>query len=280
MTNVFSIDLEEWFCSHNLQERIQYQDWEYLESRVEQNTYFLLDLLDEFEVKATFFVLGWIATHYPKLVKDVAKRGHEVASHGYAHQLVFDLKPTIFDEDIGHSIAILEDLTGLPVNTYRAPAFSITKKNLWALDVLEKNGIQIDSSVYPLTYHPDYGMSDSPLLPYQITDNLLEIPLSCVTYGQYKIPCSGGGYFRILPYWLYRKMIKRLHQQGRSLIFYFHPWEIDTETPSIKLSRKAAFRHYTNLGTTKDKLRLLLSEFKFSTLSDFISNYKNNKEAI
>lgn len=165
------------------------------------------------------------------------------------------------------SLEVICKLIQRPVLGFRAPAFSVTKKTMWSTKIIKDLGLKYDSSVYPISHHPDYGIPDSPLEPFRFENGLVEIPMSCVTYGKTRIPCSGGAYFRIFPYWLFKRLVKQLHQQKRLLIFYIHPWELDPETPRVKLPKIAAFRHYTKLNRTRPKLEILLKDFKFSSLS-------------
>ena len=268
MINGLTIDLEEWFCSHNLKQTIHYSRWEKCERRVEKNTNYLLDLFDKHQVRATFFVLGWVAERYPELVEEIKCRGHEIGTHGFAHQLVNHLNPESFKRDLYESIEVITRITGEPVTGFRAPAFSINNRTIWAVQIIKNAGLLYDSSVYPIAYHPDYGMPDAPLHLFSFENGLVEIPMSCVTYGRRRIPCSGGGYFRLLPYWVYHKLTKELHRQQRPLIFYLHPWELDPDTPKVRLSATAHFRHYNNLSSTKEKLERLLSAFKFTSLQN------------
>ncbi|MEM6321713.1 MAG: XrtA system polysaccharide deacetylase [Bacteroidota bacterium] len=271
MLNAFTIDLEEWFCSHNLQDVVQPKDWEQLETRVGESTHYLLDLLESFNVTATFFVLGWIAEKYPDLVAEIAAKGHEIASHGYGHQLLTHMTPENFRDDLRRSVETIESATGQVVQGYRAPAFSVTQRTQWSITILSELGFKYDSSVYPLSWHPDYGNAQVALTPFLYDNQLLEIPMSCVTVGRWRVPCSGGAYFRLLPYAIYRRLIHRLHAQRRSLIFYLHPWEVDSDLPRLPTKPLNKFRHYTALRTVKPKLTQLLTEFTFTSLSKLIT---------
>ncbi len=271
MRNAFTIDLEDWFCSHNLQSAVSVDDWEQLESRVVKTTHDVLDLLEEFNVKATFFVLGWVAARFPELINEIDDRDHEIGSHGYAHRLINQLGPDSFQEDLHHSVEIIRNITSKPVYGYRAPAFSVGTRTMWALPIMKLEGLTYDSSVYPISYHPDYGIGNAPLTPYNHPNGIREIPLSCIEFGNYRIPCSGGAYFRMFPYSIYQKMINRLHRQGRPLIFYFHPWELDPNIPKLSLPTFARLRHYTNLARTRQKLVQLLSDFEFTSIQDLYS---------
>lgn len=233
LRNAMSIDVEDYFQVSAFAPYIRREDWNGLECRVERNIERILALLAEKNVKATFFTLGWIAERYPQVVKAILAGGHELASHGYGHERASDLSPTAFLDDISRAKKMLEDLGGVPVVGYRAPSFSIGKGNLWAFDVLREAGYRYSSSVYPIA-HDHYGMPDSPRFAYPVREGLLEIPVTTVRMGSRNLPSSGGGYFRLLPYALSRWMIRRVNEtDGEPAVFYFHPWEIDSEQPRI-----------------------------------------------
>jgi polysaccharide deacetylase family protein (PEP-CTERM system associated) len=269
MINAFTIDLEEWFCSHNLQAVVRPNDWEQLPPRASVVTHRLLDLLDKHQVKATFFVLGWLADRYPELVQQVQAAGHEIASHGYAHLLTGQHTKDSFGADLKKANRAIEACTGARPAKFRAPAFSITQKTLWATDILLDNAFEVDSSVFPLSWHPEYGIPEAKLEPFYHPNGLLEIPMSVLDVFGKRLPVSGGAYFRLLPYPVYAKLIRQLHKQGRPLVFYLHPWEMDPQMPILPgLSASARFRHYTNLNTVARKLEKLLTDFEFTTLED------------
>lgn len=273
LPNLFTVDLEDWFCSHNLARAVPRGDWSRLENRVAAPTFRLLDLLDRHRVRAVFFVLGWTAERCPELVRHIAWRGHEIASHGYGHRQLTKISPTEFEDDLLHSLEILEPLiAGRPIRGYRAPAFSVTHRSIWALPILEKHGFEYDSSIFPTGMNPDYGITDAPLLPFNFSKNLLEIPLSVAQFFGKNVPCSGGGYLRQLPYPIFRGWARRCNAAGRPLIFYIHPWELDPDFPKISknLSPLARWRHYSNLGTTEQKIERLLSDFEFGSIDDFL----------
>ncbi|MDX1912933.1 MAG: DUF3473 domain-containing protein [Saprospiraceae bacterium] len=267
MLHAFTIDLEEWFCSHNLQAAVKPSDRNRLPLRAAAPTCRLLEMLEKRGIKATFFVLGQLAEQLPDLVRDIQKAGHEIASHGYAHLLTTQHTPGTFAEDLIKAGSAIQDCTGIIPDLFRAPAFSITPATLWALDVLKQQGFRADSSVFPLSWHPDYGMPDAPLLPYKHDNGLLEFPMSVVEMGGKRWPVSGGAYFRMLPFGVYERLIRRLEKQGRPLLFYLHPWELDPGMPRLPgLSRMARFRHYAFLETVERKLNLLLQNFEFAPL--------------
>jgi polysaccharide deacetylase family protein (PEP-CTERM system associated) len=270
ITNALSIDLEDWFCANNLSNVINKNKWNQQDMRVEKNAQMILQLLDKHSVKATFFVLGWIADRLPSLINEIAKKGHEIATHGYSHTLLYEMTPESFEEDLKRAIEATKIAYPSDIIGYRAPSFTITKKTTWAFEILAKNGIRYDSSVFPIRFHPDYGMREAPLFIYNPSDKLIEFPLTCVDLMGKRIPCCGGGYFRILPYLFTRFLLRRCNKEGRPVMFYLHPWEIDPGQPRVKLSQAKRFRHYNNLNKTFGRLDRLLTDFKFSTAREVL----------
>jgi polysaccharide deacetylase family protein (PEP-CTERM system associated) len=230
-------------------------------------------MLDKHGVKATFFTLGWIAERYPWLVKDIARSGHEVASHGYAHQRASDQTPAAFLSDIKLAKVILEDLAGAEVKGYRAPSFSIGVDNQWAFDSLVEAGYRYSSSIYPIK-HDHYGIPDAPRFMHDIRPGLVEIPATTIRAFDRNWPAGGGGYFRLMPYALSRKLINKVnHDDKASAIFYFHPWEVDPEQPRVAgINAKARFRHYLNLKRMEARLNRLLGDFKWGRMDDIFLN--------
>jgi polysaccharide deacetylase family protein (PEP-CTERM system associated) len=214
-------------------------------------------------------VLGWVAERFPALVSRIAKQGHEIASHGYAHRLIYHQTPEAFRDDVRRAKDLLESSAGVRVDGFRAPSYSVTARTLWALDVLIEEGHSYDASIFPIR-HDRYGMPNSPRHPYVLTRNgrsLVEAPPSTVRCGRLNVPVAGGGYFRILPYAWTRWGIRRINRrEGRPAIFYLHPWEIDPWQPRVKAGWVSRFRHYRNLHETEPRLRRLLRDFKFSTV--------------
>jgi polysaccharide deacetylase family protein (PEP-CTERM system associated) len=264
--NVFSVDLEDWFCVQNLSGVIPREEWERCESRVERNTLVLLDLLSRHKVEATFFVLGWVAERYPDLVREVERRGHEIATHGYSHRLLTSLEPEEFRADLSRSLEVLARCSSSQVRGFRAPSFSVTRKTWWALDIVRASGIQYDSSIFPIGFHPDYGIADAPLSAHRLQEGVFELPMSCAELYGRKVPCSGGGYFRLFPYAVTRSLMRKCNQQGRPVIFYVHPWEVDPGQPRVNLPALKRFRHYNNLDRTADRLDQLLQDFAFTSV--------------
>ena len=273
--NAMSIDVEDYFHVSVFDGIVPRHQWERMESRVVVNTTRLLDIFEEFGVLSTFFVLGWVAERHPDLVRTIANRGHEVASHGYAHRLIYDQTPAAFRSDVRRAKQLLENASGRQVLGYRAPSYSITPRSLWALDVLLEEGYEYDASIFPIR-HDRYGIPVSARHPYAIPRSrgaLIEVPGSTTRLGLANLPIAGGGYFRILPYWWTRWGIERVNrQEGRPAVFYLHPWEIDPEQPRLRAGRLGQFRHYRNLRRTELRLRQLLTDFRFETVGAIAAN--------
>lgn len=270
MLNAMSVDLEDWFCVYNLSGAIPRKRWDDCESRVGANTRRLLELFAKHDVRATFFVLGWIAERHPGLIAEISERGHEIATHGYSHTMLTELSPLEFEEDLKKALAVTQKSTRDPIVGFRAPSFSLTSRTMWALDVLSRHGIRYDSSVYPVAHHPDYGIPDAELSIHQITDSVTEFPLGCAELFGARVPCSGGGYFRMMPYPATRWLLERCNRQGRPFVFYIHPWEIDPGQPRVPAPALKRFRHYINLDKTHDRLDRLLGSFRFTSIRDIL----------
>ena len=274
-TNAFTIDVEDYFQVEAMAAVISRDTWSTREYRCEKNVARLLEMLAERRIHGRFFILGWIAERSPQLVRDIAAAGHEVACHGMSHKLIYKQTQEEFRAETRKSKALLEDLIGKPVQGYRAASFSIVKKSLWALDELIDAGFTYDSSVFPIS-HDNYGMPDAELEPYEITApsgrKIVEFPMSIVNWGKFKLPVSGGGYFRIFPYWITRKSLARINEhEQRPFVFYLHPWEIDPGQPRINASLKSRLRHYTNLSRCEARLGQLLDEFSFAPMCEVLS---------
>jgi len=267
MTNVLTIDVEDYFQVSALAPYIPRNQWAQRECRVERNVDRILLMLDANQTKATFFTLGWIAKRYPHLVRRIVDNGHELASHGYGHQRVSDLTEATFSADIELAKKLLEDISGQEVRGYRAPSFSIGEGNLWAFDCLERAGYRYSSSIYPIR-HDHYGMPDAPRFAHRVRAGLLELPVTTARFFDRNWPASGGGYFRLLPYALSRWLLQQVNQRDRQpAIFYFHPWEIDAGQPRIAgISAKTRFRHYVNLQYTEGRLQRLIADFKWGRM--------------
>jgi len=273
MQNAISIDLEDWFCVHNLKGAIRREDWGACDLRVLQSTNRLLRLFEKHQTKATFFVLGWVAEQLPELIRELEDRGHEIAVHGYNHLLLTEITPREFDEDLARALEVIEQcgVRSRPVG-FRAPSFTMVKTTKdWALPILEKYKFKYDSSVFPIGFHPDYGMVESPLSPYKITADLHEFPMSCLEVFGKRFPFSGGGYFRLFPYAYTKYCMQKVNEQGRPAVFYLHPWELDPEQPRVKnLSLSQRLRHYRNIDQTEPRLDRLLGDFEFTTIREVL----------
>jgi len=279
MNNALSIDLEDYFHVSAYDKRVRKEDWDTYPSRVEQNVDRLLQLFDQHNHKATFFVLGWVAEKKPWIVARVASAGHEVACHSLWHRRVYDLTPEEFREDTRRAKAAIEDAAGKRVLGYRAPSFTITRKSAWALEILAAEGFQYDSSVFPVQ-HPTYGIADSPRTPYWIntpSGKLLEFPLASLRLGKMRAPLGGGAYLRLLPYRFTLWSIRYLNEHENSLAcVYIHPWELDPEQPRLGGSLSARMRHYIGLNRTEQRFTQLLHDFKFCPLASFMTgSYPN-----
>ncbi len=266
--NAMTVDVEDYFQVSAFAKTIQPGDWDKHPLRVEKNTHQLLDLFDEYKIKASFFVLGWVAERSKRLVQEIAQRGHEVASHGYSHQLIYNQQPDVFRQETLRSRKLLEDISQMPVRGYRAASYSITERSRWALDILVEAGFDYDSSIFPVR-HDRYGIPGSPEEPYQLTTpkgyTLLEFPLSTAHVFNYRLPVAGGGYFRLYPYWLTRAGLRQVNRRRQPFIFYLHPWEIDPHQPKIEASWFSRFRHYNNLEKCEYRLQRLMKDFDFAT---------------
>jgi polysaccharide deacetylase family protein (PEP-CTERM system associated) len=275
ITNAMTIDVEDYFQVSAFAPHISRSEWNSRECRVERNVQCILEMLDRHHTKATFFTLGWIAERYPGLIREIALRGHEVASHGYGHERASDQTEEAFFSDIQLAKVILEDLTGQEVCGYRAPSFSIGAGNLWAFDCLVSAGYRYSSSIYPIA-HDHYGMPDSPRFAYEVRPGLLEIPITTLRAMGRNFPSSGGGYFRLLPYALSRWMLNRVNTTDQQPgIFYFHPWEIDPQQPRIDgIGSKTRFRHYVNLDKVEGRLNRLLGDFRWGRMDHIFLNLR------
>ena len=274
--HAFTVDVEDYFHVEAFANAIHRDTWPQLEYRCERNVYRMLDMLAERSVRGTFFVLGWVADRSPQLVKDIAAAGHEIACHGHSHQLVYRQTRQQFADETRYAKELLEDLTGTAVLGYRAASFSITKVSMWALDTLIDLGFTYDSSVFPVRHHDNYGIPEAPLGPCRMRApsgrTLIEVPLSVADVAGLRVPVSGGGYFRLFPYWLSRAGMRHVERKsGRPVIFYVHPWEIDVDQPRVQAGLVSRLRHYNNISRCEARLRRLLQDFEFGTMSDVLA---------
>ena len=267
--NALTIDVEDYFQVSAFAPHIARDSWDHMPCRVERNVDAILEILDEHRAQATFFTLGWMAERYRDMVRSIVAQGHELASHGYAHQRATDQSPQEFYQDITRAKSLLEDVGGVAVHGYRAPSFSIGRTNLWAQSTLKKAGYRYSSSVYPIR-HDHYGMPDAPRFAFypEGADGLLELPVTTVSLFNRNLPAGGGGYFRLLPYSVSRWCLRRVNTVDRQpCIFYFHPWEIDPGQPRQKnISVKTRFRHYVNLSSMERRIRALCKDFHWDRI--------------
>ncbi len=271
ISNYLTIDVEDYYHVSAFERVVGHKNWDSYDSRIEVSTKSILDVLDSHEVKATFFVLGWIAEKFPRLVKDIHIRGHEIGCHSFYHRLIYNLSPEEFRNDTKKAKDVLEQIIGRPVTGYRAPSYSIIKKTLWALNILEDLGFKYDSSIFPI-FHDRYGIFDSPRFKYKLPgNNMTEYPITTAAFLGLRLPVSGGGYFRLLPYKFTRMFLSRInHKEKQPFVFYIHPWEIDPEQPKITgMSGLSKFRHYNNLDKTVHRFNKLLQDFKFAPINHF-----------
>ena len=269
--NAMTVDVEDYFHVGAFENTISRDDWDQLPCRVERNTNRSLELFERYNIKATFFVLGWVCERYPALIRKIHELGHEVVSHSIDHKRVSNLSRAEFVEDITKSKKLLEDTIGVAVIGYRAPSFSIGQDNIWALECLKEAGYLYSSSVYPIR-HDHYGMPDAPRFAFNplTRSEFLEMPVTTFEFMNMKLPCGGGGYFRLLPYPISKFAMKRVNENDEeACIFYFHPWEIDPDQPrQHNASLKSKFRHYTNLDVMEKKIERLLVDFRWGRMDD------------
>jgi polysaccharide deacetylase family protein (PEP-CTERM system associated) len=270
LRNALTVDVEEYFQVAAFERTIPRARWDSVESRVEFNTGRVLDLFANRSWKGTFFVLGWIAERHPGLVRRIVDEGHELASHGYDHARIYGFTAEQLRNDVVKTRQILEDTGGVAVRGYRAPSYSIDSRNLWAHDILQETGHRYSSSIYPIR-HDLYGMPEAPRFAFRTRpDSILEIPVTTVRIAGRNYPCGGGGYFRLLPYAMFRWMLRRVNEQdGQPGLFYFHPWEVDAAQPRIKNAPlKSRFRHYLNLDSMTRRLDRLLTDFSWGRMDE------------
>lgn len=274
--NAMTVDVEDYFQVSGFADAVPRDTWDARQSRVVDNTNRILDIFAEANVRATFFVLGWVAERFPSLVRRIADAGHQIGSHGYAHRLVYDMTPDEFRADLRRAQDAIGLACGVLVDGYRAPSFSITARSLWAFDVLIEEGYTYDSSVFPIV-RDRYGIPGSPRDVHLITreaGSLWELPPSTLRWSGVNLPIGGGGYFRLFPYAWTRAGIARINErEHRPAVVYLHPWEIDPAQPRIRAGALNRFRHYVNLDRTEERLEQLLRDFCFAPLADTLTQY-------
>jgi polysaccharide deacetylase family protein (PEP-CTERM system associated) len=272
-----SIDVEDWFQVENLKSVIARDTWDERELRVERNVGRMLELMAERNVTGTFFILGWIAEHAPQLIRRIAEAGHEIACHGSGHDLIYTLSEDEFRADVQRCKKLLEDLSGKPVRGYRAPSFSITD---WSIPILQELGFTYDSSAFPTVAHDRYGKltgmeAGQPIV--RLRDDFTEVCISCVNIAGKGVPWGGGGYFRLFPYWLFKRGIRRILSSGQPYVFYIHPWEIDASQPRVNgLKRTHRFRHYVNIDRGEARFAALLRDFEWTTMAGLIERWSSD----
>ncbi len=270
-----SFDVEDWFTVRNMRDAISEVDWQNQDLRVQIGMKFILDSLAEKNIKATFFILGWIADQCPELVRKISDQGHEIACHGYSHTPIDLLTPEAFEADLKKAIDTIEKVTGQKIKGFRAPSFSVMEKTAWALPIIKKLGLEYDSSIFS-TRHPDYGVQN---FPTEITtvSGLTEVPLKKSKIWGMKIPVCGGGYFRMLPYQFTKSALQRDLKKD-AVVMYFHPWEFDAAQPRVKLGVLKTFRHYVGLNSNREKFLNLINDFEFTTIENMISKSARNRK--
>jgi polysaccharide deacetylase family protein (PEP-CTERM system associated) len=271
MKLILTFDVEEYFQVENFKPVIKRGDWHDFESRLHIGIDKIMAVLGQYDAKATFFFLGCVAEKHPDVVKRLSDAGHEIASHGYGHDLVYNLTEEKFREDVRRSLNILAEITNKKVLSYRAPCFSISKKTPWAYTVLASMGIEFDASLFPM-HHDRYGLPSTKRFPYMITTaegDMLEIPIATAELWGKRIPFAGGGYFRAMPFWTIKQCMHQVNKCDQPVVMYFHPWEFDPKQPRVKTNALASFRHYMNLNKTENKLRSIMNGNEFMTVAEF-----------
>ncbi|MEP7027619.1 MAG: DUF3473 domain-containing protein [Candidatus Eisenbacteria bacterium] len=270
MKHAFTVDVEDWFHGIPVDGAVK----ERAEARLERGLLPLLDLMDAAGARGTFYVLGPVAVRHPELVREIARRGHEVGSHGWSHDLVYEMSPERFRDETRRSMDVVSALTNTRIRTYRAAYFSITKRSWWALEVLASLGITTDSSIFPV-HNWRYGIpgfSQTPTLLDTPSGGMFEVPLGVRSIAGRELPITGGAYLRLYPYALTRSNMRWVERAGRRNVFYIHPWELDVDHPRVPFTWKARLTHYANLRSTEGKLRRLLADFRFGTVSEVFGN--------
>ena len=281
MQNIFSVDVEDWFNISAVDSEPDVSTWDALPSRVEKNFHKMLDMFAEHHAHVTCFFVAYFARRFPQLVRRAIAEGHEVASHGLIHKLVFEQSADEFYQDVRQARQVIEDVAGQPVRGYRAAAFSVTEKTPWFFDRLTQAGYQYDSSVFPAP-HGIGGIKTSQLSPHTIpceSGNLLEFPISAVNVLGKPMCFFGGGYLRFFPYWLIEPFGRKVEDEGRPIVFYIHPREIDPDHPRLPMNAKRRFKTYINLKTTEPKMRSILRDFEITTFRDFIAGHADQLRA-
>lgn len=278
MKHVLTFDIEDWFHIMEIDELENRVAWDHFPSIVEEKTDLILELLDEYDTKATFFVLGWIAEKYPDIAPAIVKNGHELATHGFWHRRVYEQAPDSFRKDLLESIEILQEQTGVKIMGYRAPSFSITPGDEWAFEIMKDLGIEYDASLFPANRgHGGYPCKQNAHFIQTSNGKLPELPMSVVKIGPANIPFSGGGYMRALPLWAIKHGFKSFEEKNIPVVVYLHPRDFAPEQPRVKMPLDRKFKSYTGLATTERKLRALLEEFEFTTCREVLGREREKK---
>ena len=267
--NALSIDVEDYYMVSAFEHAVPLDSWERRESRVERNTLRILNMLDQAGARGTFFTVGWIAEKMPELVREIHRRGHEVGCHGFHHKLVYNQSPEEFRDDLRRTRRAIEAAGAGPVIGFRAPSFSVVDKNLWALEILRREGFRYDASVMPAA-HARGGIEGAARYPHWIQD-LAEFPMSTMKLLGRVMPFSGGGYFRLFPYRIIKYGMDQSVRQGKPTVVYLHPWEFDPGQPRLPAGRVDTFKHYVNLHKTESKFRRLLRDYHFAPVRDVLA---------
>lgn len=275
MLNALSVDLEDYFHVSAFEGAVNRDNWPSYPSRIAENTRRLSRLLQDENVKATFFVLGWVAEHFPELVEELRGAGHEIATHGYEHRLVYEQTPEEFRSDVSRSLDILQGITGEKAIGYRAPSFSIVEETLWATEILQRLELRYDSSIFPARplVHNRYGLPGSSKKPYQIRSGFWEFPMSSFRFLGMDFPVGGGGWLRHYPYEVTRWGVQSINDEGCPAVIYVHPWELDPDQPRLNGGLWRQFLHYRNLDKTASRLRALFRDFQFAPISEVLNNW-------
>jgi polysaccharide deacetylase family protein (PEP-CTERM system associated) len=276
--HILSVDVEDYFQVEAFADRIPRTSWNQYPCRVVDNCHRLLDIFDRHQAKASFFTLGWVADRFPSLVWEIKERGHELACHSFWHRRVDTLTPAEFRDDTREACDAIEQAASVRVIGYRAPTWSFTRKTLWALDILADEGIEYDSSIYPIR-HDLYGIPGASRFPYgHVSSNgsrLIEFPPTTIRLGRMNLPAAGGGYLRIFPLFYTCWAFRQCESVGLPAVLYLHPWEVDPDQPRIQGSLRSEFRHYTNLDRTLDRLEYLLTRYRFGPVRDQIPRHRH-----
>jgi polysaccharide deacetylase family protein (PEP-CTERM system associated) len=280
--NALTVDVEDYYQVSGFEKCVYRADWDRFESRVVANTYQVLEILSSAGVRGTFFILGWVAERFPELIRTIRAAGHEIGCHSFWHRLAYLQAPEEFRYDLRRARDVLQQILGEAVVAYRAPSFSITRRSLWALDILIEEGFTCDSSIFP-TVHDRYGLAGAPLPPHVIrrgAGKIWEFPLPVYRRLGHPWPIGGGGYLRLYPYALTRHGLRAINAEGRPFVVYLHPWEVDPDQPPLPmpLNLAAHFRHYVNLKRTKTRLLKLLGDFRFTTMAEVLAGLHAREE--